>query len=125
MALSELMVLLNNSRHMKLIWLFSFVLVSCKASNVNGFEGSGHRQDDHKIEITFVNSDVNYYAVMNAINQHSYTYNLQYYAVNNIYQPLNVVCFTCYKISDQALLQFKNKIGACSGVVNIHDTILN
>ena len=106
---------------MKLVWIGFLVLASCKVSTINKSFIPVNSSEGHRIEITFVSSDYNYYAVMDAIRQMGFVSELQYYPVASLSQPVNKVSFHCSNLSDPSLVQFKNRIGACSGVLSIHD----
>lgn len=88
---------------------------------MNSLAESCNHTEDSKLEITFVNSDASYYAIMNAISEIGSASEVRY-PVNSLYQPFNVVSVSCYKISEHSLIQFKNKIGACAGFVSICDS---
>jgi hypothetical protein len=110
---------------MKFLWVFLITVASCKTSKISDDTRTG-TIGDHKIEITFVNSDANYRMLMNAIEQVATVSEMQHYQVTSgMLQPLNVVSFSCYKVSSLTLVQFKNKISSCSGVVTIRDFILD
>ena len=110
---------------MRLIWLsIIFLIASCRAINTNDHSGSD-RQRDHLIEITFLNSEGNYSAVITAIQKNVLIVETQNYPVNTIYPSLTVLSVRCGNLSEIALSRLKAALGSCTGVVNVRDIETN
>lgn len=107
---------------MKLIWLLMFFMIaSCKAISTNALD-EPYSRTGHLIEITFLNSESNYSAIVSAVQKNALSIELQYYPVNTVYPSLTVVSVRCPDVSETTLSRLKAAIGCCSGVIAIHDT---
>jgi hypothetical protein len=107
---------------MKLLWLFVFILFSCKVVTAHDFPFNDNKPESHFVEITFVNAGVNFSSVLGVIQKNGFHPQLRYTSTN-IYQPLISLCFTCYSIKEESLDHLKSAIGLCNGVVAINDTM--
>lgn len=104
---------------MKLIWGLMIVIVaSCRTINANA---PADNRTCHLIEITFLNSESNYSAIVGAIQKNALNVEMQYYPVNAIFPSLTVVSVRCRNISETTLSRLRAAIGCCSGVIGIHD----
>ena len=106
---------------MKIIYLFIFAVVSCKAVVNNGFTKVEDRRADHIIEIRFANVPTTYFTVISAIQKTAFNTQIQYYPANSAYPSVVMLSFTCFNMSKEEMTRLKKRIGSCSGVIAVED----
>lgn len=109
---------------MKLICLFVFAVVSCKAATTNGFAKVDDKRANHIIEIRFANAAAGYSTVISAIQRTRFNSQIQCDPANSGYGSVVILSFACFNMSDADLVRLKSLIGSCSNVIAIEDTLI-
>lgn len=100
------------------------MIASCKTSSLIDFARLQDNSSDHRIEITFVNSEANQLAIMSAIQQNGFSAEIEFRPVGNFCPCVIVLSCHCQNVSNNTFMKFKNTLASCSGVVRVTDLLL-